>query len=837
MSELLPVWSEIEKYIDTGISVIPVRDKTDAFGQAKAPYGRSWKEFQNRIITKEELFDLMDVKYNTTAIGIVCGKVSGNLEILDIDVKYKPGIDATLFTDLKEIYPDIFHKVRVHKSPSGGYHIIYRCEEPVPGSEKLAGRPKTTEEIEADKKDSPDKPKPKVVNFLETRGEGGYAVAPPSLGYAVVKNSPIPVLTLAERNSIIGLCRSYNEIIKPEKAIYKPTKTEESFYDLNPFDDFNQRCDPSSLVASFGWKEYKHSNRFIWYTRPGKSHGVSMSFNLEKRFFFCFTASTELEENHGYSPANLLATLAHGGDKKRLYADLVARGFGSIKQKVEQRLVRQAAINNKPLPANVSQQAVAQLQAEKAEIKEKHPFGIFWIDSEKHGVQIDRELLYRVAEGLGFMIWHNHIVQSDGRYLDKVKERDFFDTLKAYIKEEDADFYKDICNAYEAFIEKHGKFTISRLPVLDDERILSDTKTAAYKAYQNGILKVTASGSELLLTLDIDKLIWKEDVKPREYRHYDGGKYVEFLRLALGGIDDYLLTCIGYMAHEYKDETAGYIIVLTEECENPQDGGGAGKNVFSNLFRHITSFTNKPGEQAKMDEKFMQSWNYQKIFCINDAPKNFNFSFLKELSTGSGLMKKLFKDESEIPAHLMPKFLVQTNYSIEIKDGGLKRRIKIIEFTDFFTRAGGIDVHFDAHFPNDWNDEDWAGYDTIMAKAIQHWLKGGRKIGNSVLSTGGWLKQFEQSYGAIATGFIKEHIDGWIAAGYVANESFKSEFESYCAENNTPKHYQPSMNKINDALVEWCKHYEIQYMNQLAYWDGVMTKKRKWFGNKESVPF
>ena len=49
--------------------------------------------------------------------------------------------------------------------------------------------------------------------------------------------------------------------------------------------------------------------------------------------------------------------------------------------------------------------------------------------------------------------------------------------------------------------------------------------------------------------------------------------------------EDYLLSCIGYLAHEYKDETAAYIIVLTEQCENPKDGGGAGKNVFSELFR------------------------------------------------------------------------------------------------------------------------------------------------------------------------------------------------------------------------------------------------------------
>lgn len=105
-SFLQPVWSAIEKYIDSGISVIPVRDKDEGMKPAKSPYG-SWKRFQSEIISKDELFELMDSRYNTTAIGIVGGKVSGNLEIIDIDVKYNPGIDAILFTDIKDLYPSI----------------------------------------------------------------------------------------------------------------------------------------------------------------------------------------------------------------------------------------------------------------------------------------------------------------------------------------------------------------------------------------------------------------------------------------------------------------------------------------------------------------------------------------------------------------------------------------------------------------------------------------------------------------------------------------------------------------------------------------------------------
>ncbi|MGN6296309.1 MAG: bifunctional DNA primase/polymerase [Ginsengibacter sp.] len=833
---LLPVWAEIEKYIDAGISVIPVRDRDEGAMPAKTPYG-NWKQYQVTPLTKEQLFELMDTRYNTTAVGIICGKVSRDLEAVDIDVKYKPGIDATLFTDLNVIYPSLSEKLRIHKTPSGGYHIPYRCEEPIPGNQKLAGRYATEEELK-------ERPKNKIYNFIETRGEGGYFCAPPALGYSVVKDVPIPVLTLGERNSLISLCRSYNEIITPEKAPYKPTKSEDAYYDTNPFEDFNSRCNPSELVQEFGWKEFKHNNHFVWYTRPGKAKGVSMSFNLQKRFFFCFTASTELEENKGYSPANLLALLAHRGDKKRLYADLVQRGYGRIKPKVEQRMAKTAAINGKPLPTNASQEALSARAALAATIDELHPFGTFWIDSMEKGIIIDRFKLYSVAPGLGFKNYKEEIVRitscglsSVGVLEKNIKPRYVLDTLKNYIKEEDADLHRDIFNALDAFWENHCKHVTANLPIINEEEILSDSIDTAYKIFENGILEITAAGYSLLPFTD--KLIWRHKIHNRSFSFNPGGRYMKFLKLALDWTvnKEYFLSCIGYLAHEYKDETTGYIIVLTEQCENPKDGGGAGKNVFSELFRHTTSFTSKPGSQVKIDEKFMQSWNGEKIFCISDVPKGFQFIALKEMAGGTGLMKKLFKNETSIPAELMPKLLLHTNYSVEITDGGLKRRVKIIEFTDFFTKAGGIDVHFGVHFPNGWNNDDWNGYDTLISEAIQYWLKVGRKIGGVPLSESGWLKQFEQSWGAVVTAFIEENFSEWISRQRINNDEFKKRLEMFYRENNITSQYQPSMQKINLAIGEYCRYNGIEYKSDVQRTENGIHNKYRVFTDPNILPF
>lgn len=768
----------------------------------------------------------MDEKYNTTAIGILGGKVSGNLEIIDIDVKYCPGIDAILFKDIELLYPEIWDLLRIHKTPSGGYHLLYRSSEAVDGNQKLAGR-------QADELELSVRPKNKTYNFIETRGEGGYVVAPPAMNYGILYDRPIPTLTETQRASLLSLCRSYTKLIKVERPP-RSTMATQDYYDTNPFDDYNNRVDPTDLMTELGWSYYKHNSQFIWYTRPGKEKGISMSFNLTSRFFYCFTASTELEESKGYTPAILLSTIFHNGDRKATYAYLVRNAYGKIKPGREEQIAKRSAINHKPLPPNASPQAMALHVAISQRMQTDHPFGIFWVDDFEKGILIDREALYTVANGLGFRLFGEDICQVLGNLIYKRTTRFFFDELKDYIHEEDAELYKRICNAYEPFIEKHGKFTATRLPLLTQEDLLQDTKTECYKFYTNGMLRITAKGYALEPIPD-NALVWATDIRQRNFLEHDEGAYVDFLNRSVG-LDSYLLHTIGYLAHEYKDETTGYIVVLSEQCPNPKDGGGSGKNIFSSLLAQTTSIISKPGSQVKYDERFMQSWNFQKVMAVSDVPKNFDFSFLKELSTGTGIMKKLFVNEYVVDSAQMPKFLISTNFSYEVKDGGIKRRMRPIEFTDFFTKRGGVDAFYKGkHFPNDWTDEDWGGFDTTIATGVQMWLAANRKLQTVTLTAGGWKKQFEQTYGANAAEFIEDNFEYWKGAGWISNEKFKTELDLFYSENSVPKNYQPSSKKLYEGVDDYCTHFKVEFTNGIVKREGPLTVKGKQFVTKTVV--
>lgn len=847
--ELQSVWKQIEAYLSDGISLIPVREKQELLPNgtalaAKTPYGNikqgtTWKQFQSRIASKDELWAALE-KYNTCAVAMVGGKVSGNLEIIDIDVKYFAGIDAILFADIDKFFPALFAKLRIHKTPSGGYHLLYRVADgEIPSNMKLAGRPASDEELKT--------AQTKVYNFLETRGEGGYALLPPSMGYAVQQDVPIPVITWAERMALISLCQSYTKVTKVERISTPNTNQyKDGYYSENPFEHFNNSPEAETILDSHGWKFFNENATYKYYTRPDRPQsGISASFHKEKRIYYIWTTSSQIDSQKWFNPATLLADLDFNNDKKRLHSFLVSKGYGKLSEKAERKIIKDAKIGKAPLPANISEgvkKEIAEIQSTQSKL---YPYGTFWQANEDGAIVISRERLYNVSENLGFRLHADQPVRIVGYQVEKLTPRDYFDELKHYIKEEDADLYEEIANAYEAFIQRSGDFTISRLPILDTAIILQSTKTTSYKFYSNNYIAITAEGTNILEYADITGKIWQDSIQPRDFdfcepEQYKQSLYYRFLEKAIG-ITPTLLQSIGYYAHEYKDEEGGYFIVLSEQCEDPRMGGGSGKNVFSGLFKYTTTYKNIPGTQVQFNEKFLQSWNGQRVFSISDVPKRFDFLFLKELTSGSGILKKLYANEQSLESKDMPKLLISTNYSYEVSDGGLKRRIIPIEFTDFFTIAGGVNAHFNAMFPEDWTTSDWLGYDNIMALSIEAYLANRGRLQPQALTGSGWVKQYDQVYGALTRQFIVQNMDNWQALPHVKNDLFNQQYKDFCNENSINPKFHLSSVLMNRALAEYCEHFKIKFNKDYVIKENSVTIRCRKFGviadNSPEMPF
>ncbi len=117
----------------SGLSILP------AARSEKVPALDGWKLYQSRLPEEIEV-DRWFPEHGrrTPCVCIVCGRVSGNVEMIDFDLAGE-AFDA--WCDLvRDAEPGLLRRLVIERSPSGGRHAVYRCNEPVPGNLKLASR-------------------------------------------------------------------------------------------------------------------------------------------------------------------------------------------------------------------------------------------------------------------------------------------------------------------------------------------------------------------------------------------------------------------------------------------------------------------------------------------------------------------------------------------------------------------------------------------------------------------------------------------------------------------------------------------------------------------------
>ena len=146
-------------YRTADLSIVPIRPDG-----SKAPTLKTWERFQSEICSEEDCRKWWSGR-TPAGIAVICGAVSGGLELIDFDAR------------ALDIFPEwcklielealgLFERLTITKTPKPGFHVRYRCSDvPIPGNTKLAMEPDPTKAN-------------KLRGLIETRGEGGYALAP-----------------------------------------------------------------------------------------------------------------------------------------------------------------------------------------------------------------------------------------------------------------------------------------------------------------------------------------------------------------------------------------------------------------------------------------------------------------------------------------------------------------------------------------------------------------------------------------------------------------------------------------------------------------------------------
>lgn len=374
-----PIAEAANRLTTAGCSVLPIMP-----GISKRPAVSSWREYQQDRPRPDELARWFAPGHEH-GIGVVCGAISGNLELTEIEgraLDQYPAIRARLQAEHTELWEKLQGWVEL--SPSGGIHWLYRLTGPVPGNTKIASRPSTDDElaewiigesIKADrmvdeqlKRRRHDKlgkmtgaDVPQVL--AETRGEGGFVVVAPTsgkhhetgVGWLPLSGSCEDVLVLSpeERATFHELLHDMLDTMPAARAarparpapvgastvqpVERPARPAGGLFDrLSPLDDYEARHDWADILLPHGWtltREDTDGTRY-WLRPgsdgdPGRDHSATTGHAGDRDRLYVFSTSTEFDTEVPYTKVGALAVLEYGGDHKRMAEDLAGKGYGS----------------------------------------------------------------------------------------------------------------------------------------------------------------------------------------------------------------------------------------------------------------------------------------------------------------------------------------------------------------------------------------------------------------------------------------------------------------------------------------------------------------------------
>jgi hypothetical protein len=168
-----------KRFIELDLNPVPVKRGS------KAPV----RSGHHKPITTSEVDN-----YAFDEIGISTGYSSLNLQALDFDTKNAEDPKAYMEEFDSRVPSTLYEKMVIQKTPSGGYHYIFRCDE-IESSQKLS-RNKKGEGI------------------IETRALNSYIKCFPSEGYTMEqkKFSEISFISSDEKNFLFTIARQMDAL-------------------------------------------------------------------------------------------------------------------------------------------------------------------------------------------------------------------------------------------------------------------------------------------------------------------------------------------------------------------------------------------------------------------------------------------------------------------------------------------------------------------------------------------------------------------------------------------------------------------------------------------------
>lgn len=728
-------------YTSQGCSVIATGDNKRAI--------MPWKDYQQRIATSEEL-TAQFTHEKAKGLAVICGAVSGNLEVIDIDLKNDTTGDL-MVRIVDSIPNEIFAKLWQVKTKSGGFHLYYRCEI-IEGNKKLASRPANENELK-------ENPHVKQIVLIETRGEAGYVVAPPTEGYTKINEFCINEISNDERNCILEICRSFNEIVE-HVALPRAVSETATTMGKTSWDDYNERGDVVALLQEHGWQFVKQQGERTYLKRPGKTDSViSGDYHGGMNLFKVFSTSTQFEIDKGYKPFAVYTILRHNGNFSEAAKQLFKDGFGEPAKAFEKKILNKV---NKSLGAGYSKEKVVeQLMTEDGMAKKVAEQTIedilenngeqiltFWeVNETKQGkdITISRTKFINFLYESGF---HLYFYDQSSNIFRFVRQNEGFvteettESMKKFVK----NYIQNLPSKFDSITPNELMEVVLRgsdtyfgkgfLEFLDRNEIdfLKDDQKFGYYPFKNGVVKINNDGAKLLSYGEVNKSVWASDVIDFNIDvdndfDFETCEFYRFLEKISGNAEKltYLTSLIGYLLHRYKDPSKPFCAIFAEETEDEKNGGGTGKGILVKALSYMANVERVDGKNFKLDKNFafQRVGLDTKIVAIEDVRKNVDFEGFYSIITEGITVEKKNKDELFIPYKDSPKILFTTNYTISSVGVHAKRRQKVFEFTNYFSNKHTPMDEFGHKLFDDWDSDEWNRFYNLKFTCIAFYLSNG----------------------------------------------------------------------------------------------------------------
>ncbi len=600
-----------------------------------------------------------------------------DMEFIDIDEKNKAGITRDVLRAIESGWPELYEKLTIDFTPSGGCHLLYR-------SEVIGGRASLAK--------VPGRPNPLTIIEHCHKANKQYIKIAPSEGYNLKQRSPLDIewLTAEERNWLIAVCASFNEIIIPE------VKKQEAEREDSPWSVFNSRHDWKWIrneLIDRNWQVVSDYPDRVLLKRPGQSQQrASGKIFKEKSILYLFTVSTEFEDGKSYTPFGVYTMLYHDNNIALACRQLASEGCG------------------------------------KNNIDE----GRFW-KRNKSKIEIKYTELLSWLHGIGYRVYNKTIVQVINNIVEITDE---IAMKRAFLNEVEYEMQDKMYEKVSTIFSKDGGL-IAVLKELDDN-FIRDTKHSIWLFFSNLAIEINSQ----IIPHEYNELtgyIWRSSIIQRDFyecafEESDGNKFLDILA---GHKKRDIQEIIGYSISQFKDPLNPRAVIIMEDIDADNEGesqGGSGKGL---LFQFISQYR-KPaffdGKNFRASDQFLfQNVDADTaILFIDDVEKSFKFSSLFSILTGALLINKKNKPQISIPFERSPKVFITSNYSIGGMDISSARRKYEFAITKYFgEEIEPIDI-FKREFFTGWDKQEWLRFDNLIVDCCAKYLGEEKKknIGN-----------------------------------------------------------------------------------------------------------